>query len=107
MTGMGLLNEDMADGRDDRYAGIELAPCDNQALETPDIWSFSREGFLLNQGSDWLSANKCISAHPHGDDPSEVSLDVCDFGTDQLWEISDGRIRNTLGRFLALIRAWG
>ncbi|CAE7894670.1 unnamed protein product, partial [Symbiodinium microadriaticum] len=81
----------------DRYAGIELAPCDNQALETPGIWSFSPEGFLLNQGSDWLSANKCISAHPHGDDPSEVSLDVCDFGTDQLWEISEGRIRNTLG----------
>ncbi|CAE7372682.1 xlnA [Symbiodinium natans] len=82
----------------DRYAAIKLAPCDNQELETPGIWRFSHEGFLVNQGSDWLSASKCISAHPHGDDASAISLDVCELGTDQTWEVTtNGMIRSTLG----------
>ncbi|CAJ1447878.1 unnamed protein product, partial [Effrenium voratum] len=74
---------------------LNLAPCETKDIETPGLWKLTSDGFMLNVGNDWLQMNKCLSAKVGK--PTELSLDICDFATDQSWLLEDGLIRSTVG----------
>jgi len=82
----------------DAGTAINLAACESKDIETPGLWKFTPEGFLLNRGSDWLQVNKCISAvEPGSHDPTSLSLEVCEFQTAQHWDLRNNQLRSTLG----------
>jgi len=95
-TGM-CVNVHGTPGKDAGTA-INLAACESKDIETPGLWKFTPEGFLLNRGSDWLQVNKCISAaEPGSHDPTSLSLEVCEFQTAQHWDLRNNQLRSTLG----------